>query len=126
MGSDGDDAWFDQDAGPLIRPFAMTRGRARADRHALNMITLVLAVRSPAEAAELDRERTAIVRMCQSRPLSVAEVAAKMNMLMVVVKVLISDLIDDGFLVRQTSALPRVNAPDMDLLQAVLDGVRRL
>lgn len=124
MPSERDDSWFD--AGPLIRPFALTRGRVRADRHALNMITLVLAVRPLSDAERLNREAASIVRMCQGRPLSVAEIAAQMKLLVVVVKVLISDLIDEGFLVRQTAALPTVNAPDMNLLQAVLDGVRRL
>ncbi|OXM60962.1 DUF742 domain-containing protein [Amycolatopsis vastitatis] len=126
MREEGEESWFDHDAGPLVRPFALTKGRARADRHALTMITLVLAARPPSEAERINREGATIVRMCQGRPLSVAEISAQLRLLVVVVKVLVSDLIDEGFLVRQTSALPTVNAPDMNLLQAVLDGVRRL
>ena len=123
---DGGESWFDQDAGPLIRPFALTGGRARPDRHELNLITLVRAVRPTAEAARLTRECAAIVRMCQSRPLSVAEIAAELDLLVMVAKVLISDLIDDGYLVRQRPGNPNTELPDMQLLQAVLDGVRRI
>ena len=122
---DGGESWFDQDAGPLIRPFALTRGRARPDRHELTLITLVRAIR-PAEAAKLTKECATIVRMCQSRPLSVAEIAAELDLLVMVAKVLISDLIDEGFLVRQRPSQPKTDFPDMKLLQAVLDGVRRI
>ena len=123
---EGGESWFDQDAGPLIRPFALTRGRARPDRHELTLITLVRAVRPPAETVKLTKECATIVAMCQSRPLSVAEIAAELDLLVMVAKVLISDLIDDGYLVRQRPSRPKTELPDMKLLQAVLDGVRRI
>ncbi len=126
MGVDGGEAWYDQDPGPLVRPFAVTRGRARVDRHELDMITLVLAVRPTSETVRLDRECAKIVHLCQDRPLSVAEIAATLKVLLMVTKVLISDLIDDGFLVRQSSSLLTVDEPDVEVLQAVLDGLCRL
>jgi hypothetical protein len=119
-----DESWFDDEAGALIRPFAVTGGRARTDRDDLTMITLLTAVRPLANSMARSREYAEIVRMCTARPMSVAEIAAKLTMLLTVAKVLISDLIDDGYLIR--SALPLVDVPDMKLLQAVLDGVRRL
>ena len=124
--ADEEERWLDDQAGPLVRPFALTRGRARPDRHELTMITLVHAVRPVSATARLTRECAAIVRLCQSRPLSVAELAAELDMLVVVVKVLISDLLDDGYLVRQRPVQPTADEPDMRLLQAVLDGVRRI
>ncbi|MCP2170386.1 DUF742 domain-containing protein [Goodfellowiella coeruleoviolacea] len=120
------ESWFDEDAGPLVRPFALTRGRASVNRHDLNMITLVSATRSDTEAVALNRESVEIVRLCQGRLLSVAEIAAHLDVLLVVAKVLISDLIDEGFLTVHSVAPPPTNVPDMDLLQAVLDGVRNL
>ena len=126
MDSEGDQSWFAEDAGPLVRPFALTRGRTRADRHALTMITLLLTVRLPAFPEKLTSESAAIVRMCRGRPRSVAEIAAELNLLVAVAKVLISDLIDESVLARQTTPLPDVRTPDLQLLQAVLDGVRRL
>ncbi len=119
------ESWFDEDAGPLVRPYALTRGRTRTGRHDLNMITLVVTVRSDADAAFLvEPEYTEILHMCQT-PLSVAEVSAKLNLPMAVVKVLLSDLIEQNLVVFRSPPV-RTPTPDRKLLQAVLDGIRRL
>ena len=89
----GDDASFELAPGPLVRPFAVTRGRAGKDLHELDIITLVVAVRPEADVAGLDREYGDILRMCQRRPLSIAEISAQMGLLLAAVKVLVSDLI---------------------------------
>ncbi|HVW43451.1 MAG TPA: DUF742 domain-containing protein [Amycolatopsis sp.] len=120
-----DDSWFDDDAGPLVRPFAVTRGRAGADVHDLDLITLVVAVRPAANSADWDWEYGEILRMCQGRPLSIAEIAAKLDLLLAAVKVLVSDLIDSGHLIFRSPPAAKAR-PDIKLLQAVLDGVRRL
>jgi hypothetical protein len=115
----------DDDPGPLVRPFAVTRGRAGKDLHRLDILTLVMAARTEAAASGLDREYRDILRLCQHRALSIAEIAAHMNLLLAAVKVLVSDLIDTGYLIHR----PPVQAagrPDINLLQAVLDGVRKL
>jgi hypothetical protein len=121
-----DESWeFDGDPGPLVRPFAVTRGRAGTDMHDLDIITLVVAVRPATAAASLDREYGDIVLMCQGRPMSVAEISAKLNLLVAAVKVLVSDLITSGHLIFR-SPPPRTDGPDIQLLRKVLDGVRRL
>jgi uncharacterized protein DUF742 len=120
----GGESWFDEEAGPLVRPYALTRGRTRTGRHDLNMITMVVTVRPDAEAAFLvEPEYTQILRMCQT-PLSVAEISAKLNLPMAVVKVLLSDLIEQDLVVFRSP--PPRTSPDRKLLQAVLDGIRRL
>lgn len=116
---------FDGDPGPLVRPFAVTRGRAGTDVHNLDIITLVVAVRPETATIGLDREYGEIVLMCQGRPMSVAEISAKMNLLVAAVKVLVSDLITSGHVIFR-SPPPRTEGPDIQLLQKVLDGVRRL
>ena len=116
---------FDNDPGPLVRPFAVTRGRAGKNIHRLDLLTLVMTARTEADTAGLDREYREILRLCQHRALSVAEIAAHMNLLLAAVKVLISDLIDSGYLTYQ-SPRPTAAKPDLKLLQAVLDGVRKL
>lgn len=115
--------WFDEDAGPLVRPYAVARGRTRPTRHDLEMTTLVVAVRTD-RYVHVDREYAHILRMCQV-PLSVAEVSATLNLPLVVVKVLLSDLIDWGLIIFRSP--PRASdVPRMELLQAVLDGIRKL
>lgn len=34
--------WFDEDAGPLVRPYAVTRGRVMGAGHDLDMLTIVV------------------------------------------------------------------------------------
>lgn len=114
-----------EDPGPLVRAFAVTRGRAGKDLHQLDILTLVMAARSGADVAGLDREYRDILHLCQHRALSIAEIAAHMNLLLAAVKVLVGDLIDTGYLIHRPPR-PVAARPDINLLQAVLDGVRKL
>jgi hypothetical protein len=124
---DESEFWFDREPGPLVRPFALTGGRVGTERHDLNLITLVTSVQPVSDSMALAKESMAIVRMCQERPLSVAEVAARLDVLLAVAKILISDLIDQGLLARKTPASTGTDdEPNMNLLQAVLDGVRNI
>ncbi|MGW5112902.1 DUF742 domain-containing protein [Nocardia sp. NPDC004123] len=126
MNDNNIDFWQeDEDPGPLIRPFAVTRGRAGSGSHNLDLLTLVVTVGSETDAVTLEREYGAIVHMCQGRPLSIAEIAAHLNLLVAAVKVLISDLINSGYVIVR-SPVTTGNRPDSLLLQAVLDGVRKL
>jgi hypothetical protein len=86
------------------------------------MITLVVAIH-PGNGV-LDREYAEILRLCQ-RPLSVAEISAQLDMALAVVKILIGDLIEEGHLLFRAPPTA-VDNPDLDILQAVLDGIRRL
>lgn len=119
-----EDPWIDDDAGRLVRPFALIGGRTTPSRHELDMITLVVAVGS-SEQRPADLEYAEILRIC-AQPLSVAEVAAAADLPMVVVKVLLSDLIDSGEVIFRSP--PRATAPADNplILRAVLDGLHRL
>ncbi|MEU6641228.1 DUF742 domain-containing protein [Saccharomonospora sp. NPDC046836] len=119
-----DEAWFDEAAGPLVRPYAVTGGRTRSDQFGLDMITLVVSLMSVTEAAGLPPEYAKIVRLCQ-RPLSVAEVAAHIDLPLPVVKVLLSDLIEQNYVIFRRAA-PVSETPNKHVLQAVLDGIRKL
>lgn len=118
------DWWYDEAAGPLVRPYAMTRGRTRPNAPNLNLVTQVRVSAPPSDPAALSPEHLQILEICH-KPLSVAEVAAYLDVPLVVVKVLIGDLIERGHIVAgalfQTSDII-----DTNLLQAVLDGIRRI
>ena len=118
----GRESWYDEEAGPLVRPYALTRGRTRSDRYQLDMITLVLAVKSA--IAAMAPEYVEILRLCR-RPLSVAEVAAGLDLPLAVLKVLAGDLIEEGYLIYRTPKTETDNK-DVTTLQEVLDGIRKL
>lgn len=118
-----EDSWFDEAAGPLTRPYTLTRGRTHAARHDLGLITLVVALRQH-HGGELDHAHERILGCCQ-RPLSVAEVAAGADLPLGVVKVLISDLIDRNYMIFRSGWGP-ASTPGPETLQKVLDGIRKL
>jgi len=112
----------DDELGPLVRPYAVTRGRTRTGRPELQVITLVMTSR-PLEQiprAGLDDEHVQILRWCQ-RPLSIVEVSSHLHLPISVVKILVGDLIARDLLISRSA----VN-PDIKVLQAVINGIRRL
>ncbi|MGQ4515101.1 DUF742 domain-containing protein [Streptomyces sp. 8L] len=103
----------------------MTRGRSRPSRNTVGVETLLVAT-APAQPLPLSavREERALVRMCE-RLLSLVEAAAHLELPVSLVKVLASDLVDSGHLTAR-SGVPQAVLPDRQLLQEVLDGLRRL
>ncbi|WP_330255131.1 DUF742 domain-containing protein [Nocardia sp. NBC_00565] len=124
--TDSGELWFEDDAGPLVRPFAVARGRTRDTRYELDMITLVVALQPDAGLLRTEPEYAQITRLCEF-PQSVAEVAAQIYLPIALTKVLISDLIDDGHLsFRSPSQAQRSDFDDINLLRTVLHGIRNL
>jgi uncharacterized protein DUF742 len=119
-----DEEWFDEAAGPLVRPYAMTGGRTRSDALGLDLITLVVAMYPVAEV-DVEPEYARILSVCQ-RPTSVVEVAAELDLPLQVVKVLLSDLIAQRLVVFRSPVSPGSEPPSQHVLQAVLDGIRKL
>jgi hypothetical protein len=115
--------WYDQDAGPLVRPYAMTGGRTHHGDYDLNIISLVFTVAAPSDIA-VESERYLILQLCRS-PKSVAEVAAALDLPLAVVKVLLSDLIDRGQVVCRSPVLTE-RLQNASFLQVVLDGIEQL
>lgn len=130
--------WFDDAAGPVVRPYTMTRGRTRAASGAmLDLIALVVADHPPgaepagAEGEVLldDRllapEHVDIVARCRYAPQSVAELAAELDLPVGVVRVLLGDLVDAA-LVRVSRPVRPAELPDEGILREVIDGLRAL
>jgi len=121
-----DVGWYDDAAGPLVRPYMITRGRTPADDERLDLSTQVMTVRAEEDVpAGLGPEHLAIVRLCR-KPVSVAEIAAYVNLPLGVVRVLCGDLNDRGLVLTRSPFLSRAKTPDLETLQAVLDGLIKL
>ncbi len=124
-----DDRWFDDDAGPVVRLFSMTGGRARpADDGLFDLISLVTAVAgAEQEATEhpLAPEHHAILALCRDEPLSVAELGSYTDLPVSVVRVLLGDL-NDARLVDVTRPVQLAQLPDERLLRDVINGLRAL
>ncbi|NES26521.1 DUF742 domain-containing protein [Micromonospora terminaliae] len=121
---DRDEAWYDEDAGPVARPYTVTRGRLTSEHGQLDLISLVVTRRSVPPSARLFPEQARIVDRCH-RPLSVAEVAADLELPLGTVRVLLGDLLEVGLI--ETHEPPSLSgAPSRELLEALLDGLRTL
>ncbi|MEU7635722.1 MULTISPECIES: DUF742 domain-containing protein [unclassified Streptomyces] len=115
-----------------VRPYSLTGGRTRFG-HVLLVETFVAALEAPEERRELtsggwgDRvmpEMRAIVELCR-RMRSVAEISALLKMPLGVVRVLLSDLADQGK-IRVYGTGHGTGRPDRALLERVLSGLHRL
>jgi hypothetical protein len=116
---------LDDDAGPMVRPYVMTRGRLQPVRGTFDLITLVVATQdTPPVQPGLGPEHLAIAGLC-ARPLSVAEIAAELDLPAGTVRVLLGDLLDKGFVVTQEPQ-PDVDVRDKRMYEVVLDGLRAL
>lgn len=118
-------AWLDQDAGPVVRPYTLTGGRSRPITGGLSLLTHVEALYAPdADLINLQPEHRAILIMTRTA-LSMAEIAARLDLPVGVVRVLIGDLLHEN-LVSTFESDTAINPPDENTLQAVIDGLRAL
>lgn len=123
--------WYDDEAGPLVRPYAMTRGRTGAGEQQFDLIAVVVTEPpDPALALELSEppvgpEQARILALCRGTPLSVAELAADLDLPVGVVRVLLGDLLAAG-LIRVRRPVPPALLPDERILQEVIRGLRAL
>ncbi|AQA10316.1 DUF742 domain-containing protein [Streptomyces samsunensis] len=121
--------WFDDAAGPVVRPYAMTRGRTRsAAEEKLDLIAVVVADsathRTVADQT-LSPEHLDIVELSRDSPQSVAELAAELDLPIGVIRVLIGDLLHAA-LVRVSRPVPPAELPDESILREVINGLRAL
>ncbi|GAA2517576.1 DUF742 domain-containing protein [Streptomyces longisporus] len=121
--------WFDDEAGPVVRPYAMTRGRTTsAGQHRLDLIAVVVTephADDPDADSTLSPEHVDIVDMCRDTPQSVAELAAGLDLPIGVVRVLVGDLVAGEF-VHVTRPVPPAELPDESILRDVINGLRAL
>jgi len=120
-----EDRWVDEHAGPVVRPYAMTRGRTRPVTGRFDLVSLVTATHLlPTRDLGLGPEHLAIVRLCH-RPLSVAELAAYLDLPLGTIRVMLGDLLERGLvLVREPAAAGAL--PHISIIEAAIDGLRAL
>ncbi|MFC0553947.1 DUF742 domain-containing protein [Planotetraspora thailandica] len=108
----------------LVRPYAVTGGRT-APRVQLAMEALVSSATSiHQDLSTLTPERQAISSLCR-QVRSVAEISALLQMPLGVVRVVIGDMAAEG-LVHIHQPQLEAGKPDLNLLERVLSGLRRL
>ena len=105
----------------FVRPFIMTGGRTRADRRDLRVETMLQSL-VDFPPMDLHSEQEQLLRLC-TEPQSVAEAAAKLNLVVGVVQVIASDLIARELIqVHQTDPVEI----ELDMLTKMIERVRAI
>ena len=120
------DRWLGSAAGPVVRPYAVTKGRTMpaADAY-VGLIDLVIAEDRPhlPAGARLNSEHRRLLTMCR-HPGTVVDLASDAGLPVGVVRVLLSDLAAWGAI--RIVRSPRGPVTDERLLRDVLDGLQAL
>lgn len=105
----------------LVRPFVMTGGRTKIERRDLRIESMVRTVGTAAPGA-LPSEQGALLRLAQE-PQSIAELAAHLDLVVGVAAVIVSDLVDAGYLeVHHTDPVDI----ELDTLTRMIERVRAI
>ncbi|MEW2523821.1 DUF742 domain-containing protein [Streptomyces sp. NPDC047071] len=122
--------WYDSEAGPLVRPYAMTGGRTRPASSGVRfdliaLVSLTEEAMRPGDDVALGPEHRVLLDLCRVETQSVAELAAGADLPVGVVRVLLGDLLEEGR-VEVRRPVPPAQLPDETILREVIDGLRAL
>jgi Protein of unknown function (DUF742) len=119
-----EDFWMDSEAGPVVRPYTMTRGRVRPTAR-LDLVAYVMTkAGSHTYAPHLQPEHRAILAAARG-PITVSELAAHLDLALGVTRILLGDLIEQDLI--STFEPSGVNMqPSERVLKAVLNGLQAL
>ena len=118
-----EDVWYDDNAGPIVRLYAMTGGRAHLDDNEFTVSTLVRRIGDQVRPAALSPEKSAILRLC-ARALSVAEIAAYLTLPLGTVQVLLGDLRGAGLV--GTPSQPEQERLPLAVMERLHEGLLAL
>ncbi|GHH11403.1 DUF742 domain-containing protein [Streptomyces lanatus] len=122
--------WYDGEAGPLVRPYAMTGGRTRPGPSGVRfdliaLVTLATTASGTGDDTTLGPEHRSLIDLCRPETQSVAELAAGADLPVGVVRVLLGDLLELGR-VTVSRPVPPAQLPDERILREVIAGLRAL
>ncbi len=119
-----EERWLDDEAGPVVRPYALTGGRTRHAGESFDLVATVTATRALADPAALAPEHLSVLRLARV-PTTVADIASDVDLPLGVVRIILADLRELGLVAIRTpvSMAERV---DKHTLREVLNGLRGL
>lgn len=117
------DQWHDRGAGPVVRPYALTGGRTRPTGETIDLLALVASTDATMDELLLQPEFLAVIRQCR-QPKPVADLASDLDLPLGVVRILLSDMRDQGLVVIRPPLRSRMSDPK--LLKDVADALRKL
>jgi Protein of unknown function (DUF742) len=119
-----DERWLDAEAGPVVRPYALTGGRTRHTGESFDLVAPVTSTRAVPDLATLAPEHVSVLRLARART-TVADIASEVDLPLGVVRIILADLRELGLVAIGTQVLTAERI-DKHTLREVLNGLRGL
>lgn len=121
-----DEWWLDAEAGPVVRPYALTGGRTRHSGEAFDLVATVTATQARvADPGGLGPEHFSVLQLTQV-PTTVVDIASDVDLPLGVVRILLADLRELGLVLIQAPVSMKARQVDRNTLREVLHGLRGL
>jgi Protein of unknown function (DUF742) len=121
-----DERWLDAEAGPVVRPYALTRGRTRHTGEAFDLVATVTAIQGRVpDPGALSPEHVSVLHLAR-RPTTVVDIASDVDLALGVVRILLADLRELGLVAIQAPVPTKPRQVDRNTLREVLHGLRGL
>ncbi|MGW0807232.1 DUF742 domain-containing protein [Nonomuraea sp. NPDC002799] len=119
--------WVDEEAGPVVRPYAVARGRTKTTSTALDLLATVAATGLPAPAkAELSAQHRRVLSAVVGQRRPIAEIASDLGLPVGVIRVLLGDLLEHELVQVRPPRDDKATTATESLLQEVINGLRAL
>jgi hypothetical protein len=120
-----DERWLDAEAGPVVRPYALTRGRTRHSGESFDLVASVISTNQlTGDPSALGPEHVSVLQLARA-PTTVADIASDVDLPLGVVRILLADLRELG-LVAIRAPVTVAERVDKQTLREVLNGLRGL
>lgn len=121
-----DERWLDAEAGPVVRPYALTQGRTRHAGEAFDLVATVTATGGRvADPGALAPEHISVLQLARV-PTTVVDIASDVDLPLGVVRILLADLRELGLVAIQAPVPAQPRQIDRNTLREVLHGLRAL
>lgn len=121
-----DEQWLDAEAGPVVRPYALTKGRTRHSGEAFDLVATVAATHARvADPTALGPEHISVLQLAQA-PTTVVDIASDVDLPLGVVRILLADLRELGLVIIRAPRSTKAQRVDKNTLREVLHGLRGL
>jgi hypothetical protein len=121
-----DERWLDAEAGPVVRPYALTQGRTRHTGEAFDLVATVTTTGGRvADPGALAPEHISVLQLALV-PTTVVDIASDVDLPLGVVRILLADLRELGLVAIRAPVPAQPRQIDRNTLREVLHGLRAL
>lgn len=119
-----DERWLDAEAGPVVRPYALTQGRTRHSGESFDLVATVRTTHAVTDTTSLAPEHVSVLQLARA-PTTVADIASDVDLPLGVVRIILADLRELGLVAIRTP-VAMAERIDKHTLREVLNGLRGL